>query len=410
MLPIFNLLTIFYAFRSLQIARLVYQNWGLLRSNSFTPQEKQIADRASFFLSVPVAVFFHELAHALAIWAFGGEVIEFGYRFFWGFVTSDSVFTAGQEWFIALAGTLGSLAFGLVAWLIFRRNSSPTLHYFGLRTFRYQIFFSLIYYPIFTLLGFYGDWRTIYDFNDTRVLSGLTAAFHLVSLGLFVWAERHGWFEMAAFQTMQDQEKFSELEARASANPQDQKLQLQLVEAYRHSGMNNLARDHLNTYLKQNPNSAEGHLQLAALRTQGKQQVPGKARDSAKKALDLGLSEPTAVAHANQIIGQYNLGVGKLDEAIDYFSRGIAAVAQARQPGLTGQLNYFRAVAYRRKGQYQVAYQDIQQAINLSRDTGEGQAVSHYMSELETIERHAGKSLGKASAGNSPTHNDLSKS
>ena len=101
----------------------------------------------------------------------GGQVAEFHYRAFWGYVVPIGSFTAAQSWFIAIAGTLASLAFGLFVWWVFRRASSSTLRYFGLRAFRFQVYFSLIYYPLFTLLGFDGDWRTIYDFSATPLLS-----------------------------------------------------------------------------------------------------------------------------------------------------------------------------------------------------------------------------------------------
>ena len=113
-----------------------------------------------------------------------------------------------------------------------------------------------------------------------------------------------------------------------------------------------------------------------------------------KRALELGLSNPAGEAYANQLLGQYSLGSGKLDEAIDYYERGIRAAQEANRPAVTAHLHYLRAVAYRRRGRYHEAYEDIQKALVLARGSGEGQAYSLYEGELATIEHHSGRSLG----------------
>lgn len=400
---VFNLLSLIYLFWGLQIARQIWGGRREWQGGSFTQNEKRLAEQASFFLAVPVGVFFHELAHALSIWLFGGGVAEFGYRVFWGFVrpTADSVFSPQQNWFIALAGTIGSLAFGFILWIILRNNPLPALRYFGLRAFRYQIFFSLIYYPIFTLIGFYGDWRVIYNdfrFDTTPLLSGLTLAVHIALLGLFFYANRIGWFEMPTFSSLAEQEQMRALERRAAANPQDNKLQLQLIDKYRQHGEKNKARNHLRAFLKENPRSAEGHLQSAALKAQDKQQIPKGASEDAARALSLNLSHPAGVAYANQLQGEYSLGVGRLDQAIDFFNQGIEALAATEQQGLISRLYHGRAVAHRRKGQYNLARDDIEVALELAHSSGQGQAISHYQAELATIEQQDTQSKGLSSS------------
>jgi tetratricopeptide (TPR) repeat protein len=391
---IFNILALVYVFRGLQVAVNVGRNWGQIQLGVLLPQSKRLADQASFFLAVPVSVFFHELAHALSVWAFGGQVLEFGYRFFWGYVQHAGSYAPAQAWFISLAGTLGSLLFGLAIWLGLRNNRSPALSYFGLRSFRYQLYFSLVYYPVFTLLGFYGDWRTIYNFEATPVLSGATAVAHVVLLGLTWRADRRGFFQAATFSSQAEHERFATLEAQAAANPQDDRMQLQLIETYRQSGMTNRAQQRLSAFLESHPDSAEAHLQMAVIQAQNKERVSSKARKSAEKALELGLSNPAGEAYANQLLGQYNIGAGKLDQAIDYYDRGILAAQKADRPATTAHLHYLRAVAYRRKGRYHDAYEDIQKALFLVRGSGEGQAYSLYEGELATIQHHTGRSMG----------------
>jgi tetratricopeptide (TPR) repeat protein len=184
------------------------------------------------------------------------------------------------------------------------------------------------------------------------------------------------------------------LKTQAARNPHDAQLQLQLVDAYRRGGAQHLATRQLKSYLKESPNSAEGYLQLALVQAQSKHQIPAKAKDNAAKALSLGLSNPVSVVQANRIAGEYSLNVGRFSEALERFNQGIAAARSAGRPELSAHLHYLRALTYRRQGNYDLALHDIQQAINLARGTGQGGLVSHYESELATIESHSGRSIG----------------
>jgi hypothetical protein len=353
------------------------------------PWQKQLIERADFFLGIPLGVIIHELAHAIAIWLFGGQVVDAGYGFYWGYVVPDRFFAAPQEWFISLSGTLGSLLYGIVVWLLLRGVHHSSYRYFGLRVLRVTLIYSLIFYPIFTLVTFVGDWKVIYDFNATPLLSGITLVAHVGALGLFFWADRRGMFEMPAFESLAAQDEFASLKARAAASPQDTATHLKLIDAYRRSGMPRLAQRELKNFLRQNPNSAEAHLQLAAIYAEDKRQVPKRARDSAEKALSLGLSNPQGVAFANMLVGQYSIGVGQVDKAISHYSQGIEAARQGGNASTVGRLYYLRAVANRRKGQYTAALSDIQEAIARARHAGQGQAMSHYEAELPAIQQES---------------------
>ena len=193
-------------------------------------------------------------------------------------------------------------------------------------------------------------------------------------------------FEMPGFDDLADQQEFEALQARAATSPGDARAQIKLADAYRRSGMTNLAKKELKDFLRRNPNSAEAHLQMAAIYAENKRQVPKRARDSAEKALSLGLTNPQGVAFANMLVGQYSIGVDQVDRAIDHYSRGIEAAREGGNSHTVGQLYYLRAVAYRRKGQYTAAEADVQEAITRARQTGQGQALSHYEAELAAIQ------------------------
>jgi tetratricopeptide (TPR) repeat protein len=396
---LFDILAILYIFRSVQLGLQIWREWVGIRQEPFTAHKKQMANQASYFIAVPIGVLVHEVSHALAVWAAGGQVVEFHYRAFWGYVVPQGDFTSTQTWFIAIAGTLGSLIFGLAIWLIFRRAPSQTLRYFGLRAFRFQVYFSLIYYPLFTLIGFDGDWKTIYDFSATPLLSAGTAVLHLGTLFLFWRGDRSGWFEEPSHKTISEQEQFEQLAAAAALSPQDSQLQVQYIDALRRGGAKNKARQHLQQFLAQNPNSAVGHLELAALNSAGKQQIPKKAAQSAEESLSLGLSDPQQIVYAQEIVGRYYLDMGQIDQAISSLSQAIETLAGDKQNQKLDslfQLHILRSQAYRRQERFEQAYQDIQEAISYAQNADNQAELNQAQQELETLEKHAGRAFGAA--------------
>jgi tetratricopeptide (TPR) repeat protein len=394
MAMMFLLVTLFNLFYGWRVFRGVGQSWAALNREPLRREQKQLIDRAAFFLGLPLGVLIHEIGHALTVWLFGGQVVDVGYGLYWGYVSHTGYYTATQLWIIAMAGTIGSLLYGVTMYLLIRRIRLGTYRYFALRLLRVQLYYSLIFYPLFTLFTDIGDWKTIYDFNATPLLSGITLVIHLGILGLFYYGDRQGLFDMPGFDTVEEQAQFEMLKTQAARNPHDAQLQLGLVEVYRRGGAERLATRQLKSYLKASPNSAEGYLQFALVQAQSKREIPAKAKNNAAKALSLGLSNPISVAQANRIAGEYSMNVGKYNEALERFNQGIAASRSAGRPEIAAHLHYLRAVTYRRQGNYDLAHHDIQQAINLARGTGQGGLVSHYESELATIESHSGRSVG----------------
>jgi len=383
---IFTVLSMLQFVAAVRLGGDIRQRWAEYQREPMRPWQKQMLDRAAFLLGIPLGVFVHELGHAVTVLLFGGEIVDVGYAFYWGYVGWQGSVTPWQRWLIALAGTIGSLVYGIGVWLILRRARSTSWRYFGLRVFRVHVFYSLVYYPIFTLITRIGDWDVIYDFGVTPQLSTMTLIVHAAVLGLFYLVDRRDMFDMPAFDGQADAEQFQALQARAAANPQDAEARLKLADAYRRSGMTNLAKQELATLLRYNPNSAEAYVQLAAIRADGKRQVPKQARDDAEKALRLGLSSPQGLAFANMLVGRYSIGVDQVDKAIEHYSQGIEAARQGGNTNTTGRLYYLRAVAYRRKGQYAAAEADIQEAIVRAQHANQGQLLNHYEAELAVIQ------------------------
>ena len=228
------------------------------------PWKKAAAEQVAFYVSVPISVFIHELFHAFAVWGFGGRVVEFGFFFFWGYVLPDRVFPQlWQEWVVSFMGTVGSLLFGLSWWLIFGRNSSSSVRYLARRVLRFQIYFSLVYYPIFTAVLSFGDWRTIYDYRSTPRLAAMAAVLHVAILFWSWRLEKGGWFDAAAFESESAKQAHHELQVSAENRPDDLATQLALVDSLiakdsRQEALQ-LARSLVNKY----PNSAEAKLVAA---------------------------------------------------------------------------------------------------------------------------------------------------
>jgi RimJ/RimL family protein N-acetyltransferase len=155
------------------------QNWRSIWDNFVSPQDRLLIQRIAIFIFIPFGVFFHELGHALATWQVGGQVIEFQWRIFWGYVISSGNFTAVESWWIALSGNIVSILlgiFGLLVIPLFQKRVFKELFYnFAIA----QLVYSLIFYPVFSFTGFQGDWVRIYDFS-VQPYAQITLGIHLV--------------------------------------------------------------------------------------------------------------------------------------------------------------------------------------------------------------------------------------
>lgn len=379
-----NILSLLYMFRSVQLVWQIGRNWTETRQEPLTRAKQHLAEQSAFFISVPLSVLVHELFHALAIWLFGGQVVEFAYRVFWGYVVPAGDFTPAQEWFIALSGTLGSLLFGVSIWLVLRHNASRTLRYFGLRSFRFQIYFSLLYYPLISLVLPIGDWRIIYSFRETPWLSIGTAAIHAGLLFVFWRTDRQGWFEMPAFETAAEQAKFEQLERMADAG--DPQAKLQTIDILRYGGAEHQTRRQLESFLTKYPNSADGVLLMAMLSSANGSRMDGKTADYAQHALDLGLSDGRA-AFAHEMLARYQLERNDWSTAEVELSTALATVPNPRQ---RAQLLYWRSQARRHLDRLDDAAHDSAEAVALARTMGDSAAEARYEQELQVIQKHGG--------------------
>src|SRR5580765_14499 len=84
----------------------VIRAWGTFWDDDFTVADRRLATQVAVFIIPPAVVLLHELGHFVAAKALGVRVIGFHYGLFEGSVTVSGSRSAGQDWFIALAGNV----------------------------------------------------------------------------------------------------------------------------------------------------------------------------------------------------------------------------------------------------------------------------------------------------------------
>ncbi|MBK7894418.1 MAG: hypothetical protein WAS33_17835 [Candidatus Promineifilaceae bacterium] len=393
---IFYGLSLLQAFRALQLAGVIRRDWSGFRQPPLTRYKMQLVEQGAFLLAIPPSVIVHEYFHAIPIWLFGGRVVNCGYGFYWGFVQPDRIFPAGQEWVISLGGTLGSLLFTAVLFFLLYRHQSQTLRYFARQSLKTLSYYSLIYYPIFSAVTFIGDWRIIYDFGATPILSGGTAVFHAALLFLFWQANRRGWFEMVGHSSQKEAAAFAQLKANWQNSPHDPKLALAYVDALRRGGAPQKAKTVLEQTIAQNPNLAGAYLQLALIQTSGKRNVPKTAVTHFEKAVQLGLDAPGQRAIAHQFLSQYYLDIGQGAAALHHLDEAIAATTALPESSQhllqTAQLYHLRSLAHQRQRQHEQARQDAEQALALAQAAGDEKGIAFYQRELAVLHGQNGRS------------------
>ena len=176
-------------------------------------------------------------------------------------------------------------------------------------------------------------------------------------------------------------------------NPQDATVQLQLIEAMQRGRAVNQAKRQLKQFLQQNSQVGEAYLMQALLDLEGKRTIPKTAVAHIQQALQLGIKDSQQQTLAHHILGQYYLDREAYTEAAQSFTQVVVlSDAESNQIRLAEALRG-RSVAYRRQKQYDLAYQDVQQAVKIAQRQGNEAQVKSLHNELQIIEQHAGRPL-----------------
>jgi hypothetical protein len=164
----------------------VWRNRKTLFDHNLTPPERMQISQAAFFLFIPLSVALHELGHAIAVWSFGGEVIDFGFYFFAGFVSYAEPFTEFQHLVVAAAGTIVNIIIGVVVLgFVFLKRPPMRAAYneFLITAAVLQGANALIFYPLLDFAtDMNGDWRQMYS-GDAGNWRWVVLAIHAGLLG-----------------------------------------------------------------------------------------------------------------------------------------------------------------------------------------------------------------------------------
>ncbi|HSH03692.1 MAG TPA: M50 family metallopeptidase [Anaerolineae bacterium] len=388
---LFTIISLFQAWRGLQLGQQIWRDWPTFRQPPLTPRKQMMAEQAAFFIGVPPGVFIHELGHALAVWLFGGQVLEFGFGFYWGYVLPLGNFTSLEDWFISLAGTLGSLFYTALLFIPLKLATTETSRYFLLRAIRFEIIFALIYYPVLTVFLSIGDWLTIYDFQETPIPSAITLVVHITLLALYWYVNRQGYFERPSHETAVAAAAFENLEAHIDNNP-DIDQQLRYISALRRGNAPRLAKKQIQPLLQSHPQHPQVHFQQALLLAVGKDGLPSKSAHHFRQALKFGLDGADA-AVAYLILAQDAVRREKLAEAHNQLEAGLSFIAQAPPSNETtarrGHLYYWLGRVYRQQNQYAQAQDALYHALADARAINDPEFIDFCQQQLDTLKQQS---------------------
>lgn len=187
----FGIISLLYVALGIRVVWMIVQNWRSVWDRNFTANDRMLVNQASFFFLVPISVLLHELGHAIAVWSFGKEVVDWG---FYGFAGYVSYFPAGlsevQQTLISAAGTFVNLILCLIALAIVIYWQPPLRAAFNELLLGFVFISGLnafIVYPLLDLTsGMNGDWRQMYG-GGVPWLTALIVIVQVAVLGGGYW-------------------------------------------------------------------------------------------------------------------------------------------------------------------------------------------------------------------------------
>ncbi len=187
----FSIISLLYVALGVRVVWMIAQNWRSVWDRNFTSHDRMLVNQASFFFLIPLSVVLHELGHAVAVWGFGKEVVDWGFYGFAGYVAYQPFgLTDVQQTIIAAAGSIVNLVMCLVglAIVLYWKPSLRAAYNELLIGF---VFISgvnaFIVYPVLDVLsGMNGDWRQMYS-SGVPWLTTLIVTAQVAVLGGGFW-------------------------------------------------------------------------------------------------------------------------------------------------------------------------------------------------------------------------------
>lgn len=188
----FALISLFYLVLGVRVIYQLVRNFRQTFDLHFTRQDRVLVDQAAFFVLLPISVALHELGHAAAIRLFGGQILDWGFYGFAGYVSFDPrEFTSAQQVIIAAAGVtvnmiLAAIAVGLV--FLKKPPMRAALNELLIQFTWISLLNALVVYPALDFVtGLNGDWMQMYDFR-VPALSATILVVHVGVLAALFWA------------------------------------------------------------------------------------------------------------------------------------------------------------------------------------------------------------------------------
>jgi len=188
----FALISLFYVLIGARVVFQLVRNFRQTFDRNFTHEDRMLVDQAAFFVLLPIAVALHELGHAIAIWLYGGRVLDWGFYGFAGYVAYDPrAFTDAQQIVIAAAGTLVNLLLAAVAvGLVFLKRPPfrAAINQLLIQFTWISLLNALVVYPLLDIVsGLNGDWTQMYS-GGVPALSLVILVIHVSVLAIIFWA------------------------------------------------------------------------------------------------------------------------------------------------------------------------------------------------------------------------------
>jgi hypothetical protein len=164
----FALISLFYVILGVRVIYQLARNFRQTFDRTFTHEDRMLVDQAAFFVLLPIAVALHELGHAIAIHLYGGEVLDWGFYGFAGYVAFDPRdFTDTQQIVIAAAGTVVNLILAAIAVALVFLKRPPfraAINQLLIQFTWISLLNALVVYPLLDIAsGLNGDWTQMYD-------------------------------------------------------------------------------------------------------------------------------------------------------------------------------------------------------------------------------------------------------
>lgn len=168
------------------------KNGKAIFDDDLTSADRRILKSVTVCMVIPLAVLLHEFGHMIAIHWAGGEVVEFQYGIYWGFV-SHRPFPPLESLVTAAAGSAMDLLVAIIAMTVAVISRSPAIVALGVYTAFAQVYSSFLAYPLASGTGIMksntgdnGDWLNIYT-SPLREDVAVIVAVQVCVLSLFFY-------------------------------------------------------------------------------------------------------------------------------------------------------------------------------------------------------------------------------